>query len=65
VNGSVNIARSKHNRYTGREDTLNRGNKKCLTLYEQDLNEEAYHNRSNMDLWIGLDQIRSGIQNFR
>jgi len=29
----------------------------CLTLYEQDMNEEAYHNRSSMDLWIRSDQI--------
>jgi hypothetical protein len=31
--------------------------KQCLTLYEQDMNEEAYHNRSGMDLWIGSDRI--------
>jgi len=29
----------------------------CLTLYEQDMNEEAYHNGSSMDLWIRSDQI--------
>jgi hypothetical protein len=45
-NRSVNIAGSKHNRYTGREDILNGGNKQCLTLYEQDMNEEAYHDGS-------------------
>jgi len=59
VNGSVNIARSKHNRYTGREDILNGGNKQCLMLYEQDMNEEAYCDRFSIDLWIGSD-----IQNF-
>jgi hypothetical protein len=57
VNGSVNIAESKHNRYTGREEILNGGNKQCLTLYEQDMNEEAYHDGSGMDLWIGSDRI--------
>jgi hypothetical protein len=55
VNGSVNIARSKHNQYTGKEDILNGGNKQCLTLYEQDMNKEAYHDRSGTDLWIGSD----------
>jgi len=57
VNGSVNIAGSKHNRYTGREDILNGGNKQCLTLYEQDMNEEAYRDGSGTDLWIGSDRI--------
>jgi len=57
VNGSVNIAGSKHNRYTRREDILNGGNKQCLMLYEQDMNEEAYRNGSGTDLWIGSDQI--------
>jgi hypothetical protein len=55
-NGSVNIARSKHNRYTRREDILNGGNKQCLTLYEQDMNEEAYCNGSDwicyLELWM-------------
>jgi hypothetical protein len=51
------MARSKHNRYTGREDILNGGNKQCLMLYEQDVNEEAYFNRSGTDLWIGSDWI--------
>jgi hypothetical protein len=58
VNGSVNIAESKHNRYTGREDILNGGNKQCLMLYEQDINEEAYCDGS------GTDLIRSDIWNF-
>jgi len=49
-NGSVNIAGSKHNRYTGKEDILNGGNKQCLTLYEQDMNEEAYRDGSGTDL---------------
>jgi hypothetical protein len=57
VNGSVNIARSKHNQYTGKEDILNGGNKQCLTLYEQDMNEEAYHDGSGTDLWIRSDRI--------
>jgi hypothetical protein len=57
VNRSVNIAGSKHNRYTGREKILNGGNKQCVTLYEQDMNEEAYRDGSGMDLWIGSDQI--------
>jgi hypothetical protein len=26
-------------------------------LYEQDMNEEAYHNGSGTDLWIGSDLI--------
>jgi hypothetical protein len=26
-------------------------------LYEQDMNEEAYHNRSSTDLWIRSDRI--------
>jgi len=56
-NGSVNIAGRKHNWYTGKEDILNGGNKQCLMLYEQDMNEEAYRDRSGMDLWIGSDQI--------
>jgi hypothetical protein len=47
---SVNIAGSKHNQYTRREDILHGGNKQCLMLYEQDINEEAYHNGSSMDL---------------
>jgi len=55
VNGSVNIAGSKHSRYTRREDILNGGNKQCLMLYEQDMNEEAYRDGSGMDLWIGSD----------
>jgi len=59
VNGSVNIAGSKHNRCTGREDILNGGNKQYLMLYEQYMNEEAYHDGSGMDLWIGSD-----IRNF-
>jgi hypothetical protein len=37
---------------------LNGGNKQCLTLYEQDMNEEAYCNRS------GTDLIRFDIRNF-
>jgi hypothetical protein len=45
--------------YTGREDIPNGGIKQCLMLYEQDMNEEAYHNGYGMDL------IGSGIQNFR
>jgi hypothetical protein len=57
-NGSVYIAGRKHNRYTGKEDILNGGNKQCLTLYEQDMNEEAYRNRSSTDL------IGSDIRNF-
>jgi hypothetical protein len=57
VNGSVNIARSKHNQYTRREDILNGGDKQCLTLYEQDMNEKAYRNGSSMDLWIRSDWI--------
>jgi hypothetical protein len=57
VNRSVNIAGSKHNQYTGREDIPNGGNKQCLMLYEQDMNEEAYRDRSGMDLWIGSDWI--------
>jgi hypothetical protein len=54
---SVNIARRKHNWYTGKEDILNGGNKQCLTLYEQDMNEEAYCDGSGTDLWIGSDRI--------
>jgi len=50
VNGSVNIARSEHNRYTRKEDILNGGIKQCLTLYEQDMNEEAYRDGSGTDL---------------
>jgi len=42
-------------RYTRREDILNGGIKQCLTLYEQDMNEEAYHNRYGTDLWIRSD----------
>jgi len=38
---------------------LNGGNKQCLMLYEQDMNEEAYRDGSGMDL------IGSDIQNFR
>jgi hypothetical protein len=57
VNGSVNIARSKYNRYTRRENILNGGNKQCLMLYEQDMNEEAYCNGSGTDLWIRSDRI--------
>jgi hypothetical protein len=44
-----NIAGSKHNQYTRREDILNGGNKQCLTLYEQDMNEEAYCNGSGVE----------------
>jgi len=57
VNRSVNIAGSKHNQYTGREDILNGGNKQCLMLYEQDINEEAYCDRFSMNLWIRFDLI--------
>jgi len=57
VNRSVNIAGRKHNQYTRKEDILNGGNKQCLTLYEQDMNEEAYRDGSSTDLWIGSDQI--------
>jgi hypothetical protein len=57
-NRSVNIAGRKHNRYTGKEDILNGGNKQCLTLYEQDMNEEAYRDGS------GTDLIGSDIRNF-
>jgi hypothetical protein len=53
---SATVARSKHNQYTRREDILNGGIKQCLTLYEQDMNEEAYHNGYGKDLWI-----RSGL----
>jgi hypothetical protein len=62
VNKSVNIARSKHNQYTRREDILNGGDKQCLTLYEQDMNEKAYCNGSSMR--CGSDLIGSGIWSF-
>jgi len=52
-NGSVNIARRKHNWYTRKEDILNGGNKQCLMLYEQDMNEEAYRDGSSTDLTSG------------
>jgi hypothetical protein len=57
VNGSGNIAGSKYNGYTGREEIVNGGNKQCLRLYEQDMNEEGYCDGSGMDLWIGCDWI--------
>jgi hypothetical protein len=53
----LNIAGSKHNQYTGSKGILNRGDKQCLMLYEQDMNEEAYRDGSGMDLWIRSDWI--------
>jgi hypothetical protein len=36
---------------------MNGGIKQYLMLYEQNMNEEAYHNESGTDLWIGSDWI--------